>query len=115
MGVERARQLRKTMSAPEARLWSALRQLRAFGHHVRRQVPIGPYYADFACHRAKLVIEVDGATHFGGGAEAGDERRTARIAADGYRVVRVLNSDVMDNLDGVIEYLMSVLEERSHP
>ncbi|MEQ8599040.1 MAG: DUF559 domain-containing protein [Devosia sp.] len=112
MGVERARKLRKNMSAPEAKLWFALRQLRAQGHHVRRQVPIGPFYADFASHRAKLVIEVDGETHFGGGAELGDALRTERISADGYRVVRVLNSDVMANLEGVMDYLVRVLEER---
>ena len=115
MGVARARQLRKTMSAPEAKLWSALRQLRAQGHHVRRQVSIGPYYADFASHRAKLVIEVDGGTHFGGGAEHRDALRTERMNADGYRVVRVLNSDVMSNLEGVMEYLMRLLVERSSP
>ena len=115
MGVARARQLRKTMSAPEAKLWSALRQLRAQGHHVRRQVPIGPYYADFASHRAKLVIEVDGGTHFGGGAEHRDALRTERMNADGYRVVRVLNSDVMSNLEGVMEYLMRLQVERSSP
>ena len=113
MGVERARQLRKSLSAPEAKLWSALRQLRAQGHHVRRQVPIGPFYADFASHRAKLVIEVDGETHFGGGAEHRDALRTERMNADGYRVIRVLNSDVMSNLDGVMDYVMRVLEERS--
>ena len=117
MGVERARQLRKTMSAPEARLWSALRQLRAQGHHFRRQVSIGPYFVDFASHRAKLVIEVDGETHFGGGAEHRDALRTERISADGYRVVRVLNSDVMSNLAGVMDYLLRELAERSrlHP
>ena len=115
MGVERARALRKTTSAPEARLWAALRQLRASGHHIRRQVPIGSYYVDFACHRAKLVIEVDGSTHFGGGAEMRDAIRTARIMADGYHIVRVLNSDVMSNLDGVMEQLMMTLDERSHP
>jgi len=114
MGVERSRQLRRNMSAPEAKLWAALRQLRARGHHIRRQVQIGPYYADFACHRSRLVIEVDGATHFGAAAEHRDEVRAARLEADGYRLVRVLNSDVMSNLDGVMEYLMRVLEERSH-
>ena len=115
MGLEHARQLRKKMSIPEAKLWVALRQLRALGHHVRRQVPIGPYYADFACHRAKLVIEVDGGTHFGDGAELRDAVRTDRIEADGYRVIRVLNSEVMTNTDGVMDFLMCVLEERSRP
>lgn len=64
MSVERARQLRKNMGAPEAKLWNALRELRLLGHHFRRQVPLGRYYADFCCHKARLVIEVDGDTHF---------------------------------------------------
>ena len=76
-------------------------------------MPIGPYYADFASHRAKLVIELDGDTHFGGGAERRDALRTERMTADNYRVVRLLNSDVMSNLEGVMDYLVRVLEERS--
>jgi len=113
MSVERARQFRKSMSAPEARLWGALKQIRPLGHHIRRQVRIGPYFADFACHRAKLVIEVDGPTHFGNGAEKRDAVRDARIAADGYHVILVLNSDVMQNLDGVMSVLMLELDARS--
>ncbi|WP_143154498.1 DUF559 domain-containing protein [Devosia limi] len=57
MSVQRARQLRKIMSTPEAKLWNALRELRPLGYHFRRQVPLGPYYADFVCHRSCLVIE----------------------------------------------------------
>lgn len=113
MGVHRSRHLRKNMSIPEAKLWAALRQLRPLGHHIRRQVQIGPYYADFACHRAKLVIEVDGATHFESGAEERDAVRTTRLEADGYLVVRVPNSEVMGNLNGVMAYLMQVLDEKS--
>ncbi|MCP8882719.1 endonuclease domain-containing protein [Devosia sp. XJ19-1] len=67
------------MSARDAKPWSALRQLRAQGQHVRRQVPIGPFYADFVSHRAKLVIEVDGQTHLVGGAEYRDALRTERL------------------------------------
>ena len=73
--------------------------------------------ARIAAERSKgeLVIEVDGGTHFGGGAEHRDALRTERMNADGYRVVRVLNSDVMSNLEGVMEYLMRLLVERSSP
>ncbi|WP_160194687.1 endonuclease domain-containing protein [Devosia riboflavina] len=103
MSIERSRQLRKSMPGPEAKLWLALRELRVQGHHFRRQAQIGPYYIDFLCHGSKLVIEVDGDTHFVGVAQAYDERRDRRIAADGFRVIRFTNHEVVTNLDGVLE------------
>jgi very-short-patch-repair endonuclease len=111
MGVERARQLRKTMSLPEARLWAALRELRRLGHHFRRQVPLGPYYADFCCHKARLVIEVDGDTHYVGTAPEHDRRRDAFIRAEGYQILHVPNSDVMGNLEGVVAAVLAELEQ----
>ena len=109
MSVQRARELRKRMTAPEAYLWNALRELRPLGHHFRRQVPLGPYYADFASHRAKLVIEVDGDTHFNDEAIARDELRDAFIRREGYRVLRVTNHEVMHNLDGVMTLILIAL------
>jgi len=103
MSIERARQSRRTMPAPEARLWNALRALRPLGHHFRSQVQLGPYYADFACHRSLLVIEVDGWTH---DRPARDANRDAFISDEGYRVLRVTNEDVMRNLDGVVEAIL---------
>ncbi|MHA6691477.1 endonuclease domain-containing protein [Devosia sp. A449] len=109
MGIERARELRKRMPAPEAKLWNALRDLRPLGFHFRRQVPLGPYYADFVCHARRLVIEVDGDTHGVDAALHYDARRDAFIAAEGYRVLRVANSDVMHNIDGVTTIILSAL------
>jgi very-short-patch-repair endonuclease len=109
MSVERARELRKIMNAPEAKLWNALRQLRALGHHFRRQVPIGRYYADFCCHRRCLIIEVDGDTHGSQEAIAYDAVRDEFLRQEGYRVLRVTNLDVMRNLDGVITQVLSLL------
>jgi very-short-patch-repair endonuclease len=111
MSVERARQLRKTMPAPEAKLWNALRALRALGHHFRRQVPLGRYYADFCCHKSRLVIEIDGDTHFGDEAVARDAVRDAFIRNEGYRVLRATNQDVMRNLDGVMTVILGLLAE----
>ena len=101
MSVTRARSMRRKMSPAEAVLWTALRgeQFRQF--HFRRQVPLGPYYADFAAHGAKLVIEVDGSTHFEDAAIAYDARRDAFLRAEGYRVLRVTTVDVLTNLEGV--------------
>jgi len=106
MSVRQARRLRQNMTAPEVRLWSALRQLKGVGQHWRRQVQIGPYYADFAWHAGRLVIEVDGDSHYFGDAPTRDALRDRRFAADGYHVLRVTNDDVMHGLDGVIEVVL---------
>jgi very-short-patch-repair endonuclease len=70
------------------------------GTKFRRQVPIGPYYADFLCFSAKLVIEVDGGQH--GEAQDYDTRRTAFLEAKGLRVIRFWNNDVLGNAEGVM-------------
>ena len=111
MSVERARQLRKAMSAPEAKLWNALRELRPLGHHFRRQVQIGRYYADFCCHKSCLIIEIDEDTHFEDRAIARDRVRDDFIRREGYRVLRVTNGDVMRNLDSVMTMVLSMLDQ----
>lgn len=111
MSVERARELRKRMGAPEARLWNALRELRPLGFHFRRQVPLGRYYADFACHQHHLVIEVDGDTHATDAAMRYDAIRNAFMGREGYRVLRVGNDDVMHNIDGVVSHVLFMLQQ----
>jgi very-short-patch-repair endonuclease len=111
MSVQRARQLRKIMGPLEAKLWNALRQLRALGHHFRRQVPIGRYYADFCCHRRCLIVEVDGDSHGNERAIAHDAARDAFLRREGYRVLRVTNLDVMRNLDGVMTEILILLDQ----
>jgi very-short-patch-repair endonuclease len=101
MSIQRARELRKSMSPPEARMWTMLRLPPFKALHFRRQMQIGPYYADFASFRAKLVIEVDGAQHFEDAAQTYDARRTRFIEAEGYRVLRFSTMDVLQYLDGV--------------
>ncbi len=71
--------------------------------HFRRQVPLRDFVADFASHQLKLVIEVDGGQH--GGPD--EDERTALIEAEGYRVVRFWNHDVLGNDDGVATMLAS--------
>ncbi len=111
LGIERARELRKRMSAPEVKLWNALRDLRSLGFHFRRQVPLGSYYADFACHARRLIVEVDGDTHGTDAAAAHDEHRGAFISGQGYRILRVANGDVMRNLDGVMTAILALLDQ----
>jgi very-short-patch-repair endonuclease len=76
----------------------------------RRQTPIGPYIADFVCHAARLIIEIDGGQHFSRDASAKDARRTAFLQTKGYRVLRFNNHDVLRNRVGVLEAIANALE-----
>ena len=96
--VQRARQLRREATNVERRLWSRLR-CSGFGVRFVRQHPIGPYIADFACRSLKLIVELDGSQH--GGEQ--DRRRDAFMARRGYLVLRFWNSEILSNLDGVLE------------
>ncbi|WP_309662841.1 endonuclease domain-containing protein [Sphingomonas sp.] len=104
--VERARLLRRNSTPAEALLWRALREGMA-NEKWRRQVPIGPYFADFASHRAKLIIEVDGSQH--AEAIAADHARTSFLKSQGYRVLRFWNNEVTQNLDGVFAAIAAAL------
>jgi very-short-patch-repair endonuclease len=96
--VRRARQLRREMTPPEARLWMAL----------RRQHPIGPFVLDFYCDGAKLAVEVDGFAHVTGDGPQRDVRRDDWLAARGVRTLRIDARDVRDELDGVVGLIVSV-------
>jgi very-short-patch-repair endonuclease len=96
-----ARRLRKKMTEAEVVLWTFLRRKNLNGWKFRRQHPIGPHIADFACVAARLVVEVDGATHWTPDDLAHGKRRTAFMEGQGWSVVRVTNLDVFENLNGV--------------
>lgn len=104
--LDRARQLRSNLPQPERELWTALRAKRFEQTKFSRQVVIGPYIADFVCRSRKLIIELDGATHTD---PSSDERRTAYLENQGYRVIRFWNNDVMTNLEGVLTILSDKL------
>jgi very-short-patch-repair endonuclease len=97
--VPRARALRRDATEAEKKLWQHLRQPPFKPHHFRRQATIGPYFADFASHQLKIVIELDGGQHSG---NAADERRTSYLALEGYRVLRFWNNEVFENISGVL-------------
>ena len=109
MTTDRARQLRRDATEPERRLWAILLSLRQQGHHFRRQHPIGPYYADFACVSAGLVIEADGVTHMPEGDVAYDRRRDDFLRSRGFRVLRFWNNDIRDDPDGVYRVICDTL------
>jgi very-short-patch-repair endonuclease len=108
-----ARAMRAAPTQAERKLWWHLRhRLSTPGTHFRRQVRIGRYIADFACHAKRIVIEVDGGQH---DRSAADERRTKVLEANGYRVLRYWNSDVLLNIDGVLEDILSAITTTPTP
>ncbi|MEG3086476.1 endonuclease domain-containing protein [Sphingomonas sp. PB4P5] len=104
--LERAKSMRTNMTQPEREIWTALRAKRFEHVKFARQVVIGPYIADFVARSRKLIIEIDGHTHTD--AER-DAHRTAWLETQGYRVIRFTNSDVMQNIEGVLDTLASAL------
>ena len=108
--IPRGRRLRKDMTVGERRLWEALRALRL---NIRRQAPIGPYVADFANHTAKLVIEVDGYYHSLPERQAVDAERDAWLKAQGYRVLRVSDRDVDQDLAKTLDRIVAELSPPS--
>ena len=94
-----ARQLRRDMTPPERLLWQALRRWQLNGLKFRRQMPLGPFIVDFYCAAARVVVEVDGATHADPSADAA---RDAWLERQGIRVLHVWNNEVMGNLEGVL-------------
>jgi very-short-patch-repair endonuclease len=101
-----ARRLRREMSPIERRLWSHIRNNKA-GFHFRRQQVVGQYVADFYCHQAGLVIEVDGDTHQDPERDAARDRA---FEAKSIRVLRFTNLDVFHNIDGVMYAIMEALK-----
>ena len=104
---------RKVMSEPAMRMWLQLRAERFMEIKFRREKVIGTYIADFAANDPKLVIEIDGDTHDQD--DKYDAARTRKLEDLGYRVVRYSNLDVMQNLEGVLMNLASVIAEMRPP
>jgi len=109
-----AHRMRGGPTEAERKLWWHLRhRLRLNGSHFRRQVQIGPYIADFACHQLKLVIEIDGGQH--GSQTTKDENRTRRLESEGYRVLRFWNNDVLSNVDSVLGEIQNTIAATPTP
>ena len=105
---ERARALRKNKTIAENRMWYYLRNRRLSGYKFVREQVIDNYIADFVCREKKIIIEVDGGQHM----EAADydEQRTRILEAHGYQVLRVWNHDVFQNISGIMEKILELVE-----
>jgi very-short-patch-repair endonuclease len=110
--VVRARDLRRRLTPPEARLWLCLRREQLRGLKFRRQHPIGPFILDFYCAEAKLAVEVDGQSHDYPDRIEHDRRRTVWLHQQGLRVIRLAAEDVRVNLESVLEFIARVANER---
>ena len=85
--------MRKNATSVEDAAWTTLRTFRKLGYPVRRQHPIGKFTVDFAITKAKLIIEFDGGIHNHPEVSARDEKRDAKIASEGWRILRLSNDD----------------------
>ncbi len=101
--LKHARHMRRNPTPAERVLWRALRSKQLHGLKFRRQVPIGPYIADFYSPPLRLVVEIDGEAH--AAAPEPDARRDAWMRAQGLRVLRFTNRDIRVNLEGVLHHL----------
>ena len=106
-----AQQLRNNATDAEKLLWRRLSRRQLGGYKFSRQMPVGPFTCDFMCREAKLVIEVDGGQH----GALRDAARDRLIEADGFRVLRFWNNEVLGNTDGVLLSILRVLQDGPPP
>jgi very-short-patch-repair endonuclease len=108
MASENARRLRREATEAERRLWALLRDRRLAGFRFRRQHPVRGFILDFACTKHRLAVEADGSQH---AYSPSDERRTAILEKEGWRVLRVWNNDIFANTESVVEAILGALTE----
>lgn len=110
--VSRARSLRRNETEAEHKFWQIVRGRQIDGWKFARQVAIGPYFADFVCREAALIVELDGSQHF---ESETDPVRTAYLTAQGYSVLRFWNSDVLGNPHGVADSILAAIAGHPSP
>lgn len=107
--VEQAKELRKNPTQAEKKLWNDY--LRAFKFRVLRQRPIDHFIVDFYCPQLKLVIEVDGDSHFTAAGQEHDTERTRVLAGYGLKVLRFTNGEVLNNFAGVCQRIRNLIPQ----
>lgn len=108
--TQNAKSLRKNMTKEERKLWYGF--LRDYPVKFLRQKILGKYIVDFYCAKAKLVIELDGSQHYLDEQKAYDEERTEFLSGYQIKVVRFLNGEVVNNFNGICEYINIIVHER---
>ena len=112
----RARELRQNSTDAERLIWSHLRNRQLSGCKFRRQHPIGPFFADFACLEAGLIVELDGGQHFESEAVDKDQRRFVALTGAGFEVMRFDNRQALLETDSVLTSILMRLQAGSpHP
>jgi len=106
--VERARELRRRSTEAERALWALIRSQQLGGYKFRRQASVGPFIVDFLCHRPQLIIEVDGGQH--AAVTPYEARRSAWLTARGYRLVRLWNTELLEDPQAAAEYVLEEME-----
>ncbi|UYN99754.1 MAG: endonuclease domain-containing protein [Devosia sp.] len=101
-----ARAMRRAPTLAEHKLWTLLRDRRFVGFKFRRQVPIGPYIADFVCFSAKLIVEADGSQH---AESTRDAERDAELERRGFRLLRLWNNDILARPTAIADLVWSTL------
>lgn len=99
---KRARVLRENMTPAENLLWSHLQKGRMMGYRFKSQHPIDKFIVDFYCHRARLVIEIDGEVHQEEDQMEVDQGRTAELEHYGLSVLRFTNKEIVESIDDVL-------------
>ena len=105
--IEKAKELRKNMTPAEKKLWN--NYLKTLKTRFLRQRPIDNFIVDFYCAKLRLVIEIDGETHFTDEAKTYDAQRTLILQGYGLQVIRFINNDVYHKIEGVCECIENYL------
>jgi very-short-patch-repair endonuclease len=110
--IPRARELRKSMTSAEKKLWYGY--LKTFKFRVLRQRPIDHFIVDFYCPRLNLVIEVDGHSHFTTEGKQSDQERTQRLEGYGLKVIRFTNQQILQEFESVCEAIQNLISPNPH-
>ena len=108
-----ARELRQKQTEAERILWYKLRDNQLGGAKFRRQEPIGSFVVDFVSFENKLVIELDGSPHKEIEVKNSDRQRTLWLKSEGYKVLRFWNSDILNDIEGVMEKVKGALTQHT--
>jgi very-short-patch-repair endonuclease len=112
--ISLSRNLRKRQTDAETLIWRHLRGKQVNGLRFRRQHPFGKYIVDFVCLANRLILEIDGGQH--ASEKEKDSARDAWLSAEGYKILRFWNTDVLENLPGVLETIrLNCLRKRDNP